>query len=467
MAQAGSPPPPCSAVFSSSAWGGRAAHQGGVSCHQLPLKSSANSVPEPMLAQALACHPPTPEEPQQWVQTGQNHTWHQHLSARASGTFTSRPGDPHGRLSAQHTLHADGGLMHPPHPAEPDAFRSNLPPPQAALLTCPTQRQAWITARQEWSPSVCCCPLPSGESWDRRGQGCLQGEGPPFLPEDLKLVLPSHTLISSKISSSQTKKWNGHLGLSVGHYSPGAFQKLCRQGTIMDTSAGSTGARCTERSRWRSLGAGHSCVRYGDPGSCCSVPHVCLHLFTAACWGRGCLHAPPTPPAQNTSLPHISPSPTEGCTKPPDYSTEKPTSGVVPHCGSSALRCPPQGFTSLPLPPPPRPALCLLPREGAIPQTAPRALHSPGQVRRTKPSRPSSPSSPLTRARTVPAEAKDGSDHAFVHHPTGARSSSSCLSPRGTAAAPQLSIGADSSTDIRLPEQEPLLARQISTFLHA
>lgn len=56
----------------------------------------------------------------------------------------------------------------------------------------------------------------------------------------------------SKTSSLHTKKWNRHLGLSLGHRHLGAFQELRYQGTMADTSAGSAGegSHCTERPRW-------------------------------------------------------------------------------------------------------------------------------------------------------------------------------------------------------------------------
>lgn len=56
----------------------------------------------------------------------------------------------------------------------------------------------------------------------------------------------------SKTSSLHTKKWNRHLGLSLGHRHLGAFQELRYQGTMADTSAGSAGegSHCTERLRW-------------------------------------------------------------------------------------------------------------------------------------------------------------------------------------------------------------------------
>lgn len=141
MAQAGSPPSPCSVVFSSVfSWGGWAGtSRRCLSCHQLPLKSSANSVPKPTLAHTS--HPRIQEEPQQWVQTSQKSRLVPAPQCSSLGTFSSCPQDPHGRLSAQHTLPCPCHMLLVVS-YTPRAQCLQEQPPQEALLICPTQTWA-------------------------------------------------------------------------------------------------------------------------------------------------------------------------------------------------------------------------------------------------------------------------------------------------------------------------------------
>lgn len=102
-----------------------------LSCHQLPLKSSANSIPKPMPAHTS--HPPVQEELQQWAQAGQNHAWCQHLSAQASTPSPTALGIP--TDGSWHATRCWWFLTLPP--PKPNASRSNLLPSPGSSARLP------------------------------------------------------------------------------------------------------------------------------------------------------------------------------------------------------------------------------------------------------------------------------------------------------------------------------------------